>query len=54
MRKNCFCLIPLALAAMTAPVQAFESGDVLLKLGAHAVDPKSNNGSLAGGRVPSV
>lgn len=51
MRKNCFCLIPLALAvaAVTAPVHAFESGDVLLKLGVHAVDPKSNNGSLAGG-----
>ena len=51
MRKNCFRLIPLALAlaAVTAPVHAFESGDVLLKLGVHAVDPKSNNSSLAGG-----
>ncbi len=49
MRKNYFRLIALVLvvAAVSAPVHAFESGDVLLKLRAHAVDPKSNNGSLA-------
>lgn len=42
--------LAVALAVVLAgPAAAFESGDVLLKLGAHVVDPKSGNGSLAGG-----
>jgi|CXWL01.1.fsa_nt_gi outer membrane protein len=40
----------LALFAGTA-LQAQEKGTWLLKLGAHNVDPKSDNGSLAGGAL---
>ena len=39
----------LLLAAVAAPASAFEAGTVLVKVGAHAVDPKSDSGSLAGG-----
>ncbi|MGD9584454.1 MAG: OmpW family protein [Lysobacterales bacterium] len=51
MNKSALKMIPLvvALAAVVAPAQAFEAGDVLVKVGVHAVDPKSGNGNLAGG-----
>jgi len=39
------------LAGITGTVQAGEAGDWVLKLGAHQVAPKSDNGRLAGGAL---
>ena len=41
------------LAALSAApaVRAHEAGDLILRVGAHTVDPKSDNGSLAGGAL---
>jgi outer membrane protein len=39
------CLLAPALAA------AHEAGDVIVRVGAHVVDPKSDNGTLAGGTI---
>ena len=47
-------LTPLACAAalvLAAPAQAQEAGDWTFSVGAHVVDPKSGNGSLAGGAL---
>lgn len=46
-------ILPLALALVAAvPVaHAAQAGDWELKLGLHAVDPKSDNGTLAGGAL---
>lgn len=48
-------LIPAALLAlgvlMPAVAPAHEAGDWLLRFGAHVIDPKSDNGSLAGGAL---
>ena len=41
----------LALAAFAAPALAQSQGDWTLGIGAHVVDPKSDNGSLAGGTL---
>ena len=38
----------LALALLPLPTQAHEAGDWLFRAGAHIVDPKSDNGRLAG------
>lgn len=38
----------LALGGASGTAAAFEPGDWLMKLGVHAVNPKSDNGSLAG------
>lgn len=38
-------------AAAAMPAQAIDAGDWLIKIGAHAIDPKSNNGRLAGGAL---
>jgi outer membrane protein len=46
-----FAVLCLALAALAAPAAAQEKGAWLLKLGAHVVDPKSDNGSVAGGAI---
>lgn len=47
-RVLCLALLPLALASINA--QAAD-GDWFLRVGAHAVDPKSDNGALAGGAL---
>jgi outer membrane protein len=47
-------LTPLACAAalaLAAPAQAQEAGDWTFSVGAHAVDPTSDNGTLAGGAL---
>lgn len=53
MKRN--VLIPFALVAagmlLPAFAQAHEAGDWLFRLGGHVVDPKSNNGTLAGGAL---
>ena len=45
-------VLALALAAAALPALAQSRGDVSLGIGAHAVDPKSGNGALAGGTLP--
>lgn len=48
-------LIPLALGLLLATnATAQEKGTRWLKLGAHVVDPKSDNGSLAGGALDAT
>ncbi|MCK9488012.1 MAG: outer membrane beta-barrel protein [Xanthomonadales bacterium] len=50
-------LVPMAAAVLAASLswpssaQAHQAGDWLLRLGVHMVDPKSDNGSLAGGAL---
>ena len=46
------CALALALAGAATPVLAQSRGDWTLGVGVHAVDPKSNNGRLAGGTLP--
>ena len=43
--------IAAALFAAAPSANAFEAGDWLIKIGAHVVNPKSNNGTLAGGTL---
>lgn len=43
----------LALAASAAPLAAQQAGDLTIGLGFHNVNPKSDNGVLAGGTVPT-
>jgi outer membrane protein len=51
-KKPAIALIAAALAlALAQPAAAFEQGDWLLRLGIHNVNPKSDNGSLAGGAL---
>jgi outer membrane protein len=45
-------LLVLALAATAVPAFAQSQGDWTLGVGAHQVNPKSDNGSLAGGTLP--
>lgn len=45
------CALALALGAAATPVFAQSAGDWTLGVGVHAVDPKSDNGSLAGGAL---
>jgi outer membrane protein len=50
--KRKLTLGALAALALAAPfAQAAEAGDVQIKIGAHVVDPKSDNGTLAGGAL---
>jgi outer membrane protein len=52
MQRNILGLgLALALAAFGETAWADESGDWVVKVGAHAVAPKSDNGSLAGGAL---
>ena len=45
-------LLPSLLALAFSPAaMAFEAGDWVIKAGVHAVDPKSDNGSLAAGAL---
>ncbi len=43
--------LALALAAVLPTAHAAQAGDWEVKLGVHAVDPKSDNGTLAGGAL---
>lgn len=45
-------LLALALAATALPALAQSRGDWTLAVGAHQVDPASDNGALAGGALP--
>ncbi|HEY4581779.1 MAG TPA: OmpW family outer membrane protein [Lysobacter sp.] len=45
-------LLALALVAAAAPALAQSKGDFMLGVGVHNVDPKSDNGALAGGALP--
>jgi outer membrane protein len=47
--KSRYLILALTLAALAPTAQAFDSGDLLVKLGLHNVDPKNNNGTLANG-----
>ncbi|HNR91356.1 MAG TPA: OmpW family outer membrane protein [Dokdonella sp.] len=51
MKKN--LLVAAVLAAMPCAALAAESGPWTFRFGAHVVQPKSNNGSLAGGALKS-
>lgn len=53
MRKRTACnVVFLLLAVGAAPTYAQSAGDWTLGLGAHVVDPKSDNGKLAAGTLP--
>lgn len=45
------CLVTTALLLACGPALAADTGDWSLSLGAHVIDPKSDNGSLAGGAL---
>jgi outer membrane protein len=50
--KKLSAIAALSLAcAIATPAYAFETGDWFVKLGAHAVNPDSDNGSLADGAL---
>ncbi|MFN3526849.1 MAG: OmpW/AlkL family protein [Paracoccus sp. (in: a-proteobacteria)] len=46
------CIVAAALMALAAPVAAQQAGDWTVGLGIANVNPKSDNGTLAGGTVP--
>ncbi len=46
------CALALSLGAAAMPAFAQSAGDWTLGVGLHAVDPKSDNGRLAGGTLP--
>jgi outer membrane protein len=52
---NRTAILPAAIlaAGLLAPAlaAAYEAGDVIVRVGAHVVDPKSDNGTLAGGTL---
>lgn len=45
------CLLGTALVLACGPALANDAGDWSVSLGAHVIDPKSDNGSLAGGAL---
>lgn len=45
------CLLATALVLACGPALANDAGDWSISLGAHVIDPKSDNGSLAGGAL---
>jgi outer membrane protein len=49
-----FAMIALALFASTAALEAQDKGTWFVKIGAHSVDPKSDNGDLAGGALAAT
>lgn len=52
MRFTRFSLLALALATVALPAAAQTAGDWTVAIGAHNVDPKSDNGTLAAGTLP--
>lgn len=46
------CLVAVVLACSALPAAAQSAGDWTLGVGVHQVDPKSDNGALAGGTLP--
>ncbi|TKS53353.1 OmpW family protein [Luteimonas yindakuii] len=52
MRLISSSLLALALAAAAVPAAAQSAGDWTVAVGAHNVDPKSDNGTLAAGTLP--
>lgn len=53
MKQKLFpALLAAGLAVATAPAFAQSAGDWTLGVGVHQVDPKSDNGTLAGGTLP--
>ena len=48
---RCFCMAALVAAAIPANAADAADGSWLVKVGVHDVDPKSNNGQLAGGAL---
>ncbi|MCD9033751.1 outer membrane beta-barrel protein [Luteimonas sp. Y-2-2-4F] len=52
MRLLSASLLALLAAGAALPAAAQSAGDWSLAIGAHSVDPKSDNGSLAGGTLP--
>jgi outer membrane protein len=49
--KRLLSLALVALVAVAAPAAAVDAGTWMLKVGAHDVDPKSDNGTLADGAL---
>ena len=52
MKHRLLPLLAASLAAVATPAFAQSAGDWTLGLGLHQVDPKSDNGALAGGALP--
>ena len=52
MKKPLIALLALAVAGAAAPAFAQAKGDWTLGIGVHQVNPKSDNGKLAGGTLP--
>lgn len=52
MKHRLLPLLAASLAAVATPAFAQSAGDWTLGLGLHQVDPKSDNGALAGGTLP--
>ena len=52
MKQKLLPLLAVSLAAVAAPAMAQSAGDWTLGVGVHQVDPKSDNGTLAGGTLP--
>ena len=44
--------LAIALGGLAAPAFAQQAGEWTISVGAHQVNPKSDNGKLAGGTVP--
>lgn len=51
-RRTAPLALAIALGGLTAPAFAQQAGEWTIGVGAHQVNPKSDNGSLAGGTVP--
>lgn len=52
MKRKLLPLLAASLVAVATPAFAQSAGDWTLGLGLHQVDPKSDNGALAGGTLP--
>lgn len=51
-RRTAPLALAIALGGLAAPAFAQQAGEWTISIGAHQVNPKSDNGSLAGGTVP--
>ena len=51
-RRTAPLALAIALGGLAAPAFAQQAGEWTISVGAHQVNPKSDNGSLAGGTVP--
>ncbi len=49
--KHSLLAAAIIVAVAPMPAQAIEAGDWLIRIGAHTIDPKSDNGRLAGGAL---